>query len=117
MTTENDIFSVWQPWQVALAETVAAEMIRHGLTPEEMRDLARAYMLNMVEIEAQRAAAVPGAAPPGMAEGNRARRHAGRGLPKVRRPVGGQAHVPAGESPHPHPARLQQRRVRLGGGV
>ena len=63
MTTENDIFSVWQPWQVALAETVAAEMIRHGLTPEEMRDLARAYMLNMVEIEAQRAAAVPGAAP------------------------------------------------------
>lgn len=63
MTTGNDIFSAWQPWQVALAQTVAAEMIRRDLTPERMLELARAYMLDLVEIEAQRAAAVPGAAP------------------------------------------------------
>ena len=59
----TDIFVSWQPWQVALAETVAAELIRHGLTPEEMRDLARAYMLEHVASEAERAVAAPGAAP------------------------------------------------------
>lgn len=59
----DDIFSAWQPWQIALSETVAAEMIRHGLTPEEMRDLARDYMAAHVASEAQRAASVIGADP------------------------------------------------------
>ena len=63
----NDMFSAWQPWQVALAETVAAEMIRFGLNAEQLRDLARQYMREHVEggerKAAARAAAVPGAAP------------------------------------------------------
>lgn len=61
--THDDLFSAWQPWQVALAGTVAAEMIRHGLSPEEMRDLVRGYMAVHVASEEERAAAEPGAAP------------------------------------------------------
>lgn len=61
--TADDVFSAWQPWQVALAETVASEMIRLDLTPERMLELARAYMLDHVASDEQRAAAVPGAIP------------------------------------------------------
>lgn len=64
--TEAGLFAAWQPWQVALAGTVAAEMIRHGLTPEEMRDLVREYMSAHVAAERRasyEAAAEPGAAP------------------------------------------------------
>lgn len=60
---DENLFSVWQPWQVALAETVAAEMIRRGMTAEEMRDLAREHLRAYAASEAEKAAAVPGAEP------------------------------------------------------
>lgn len=58
-----DFFAAWQPWQVALADTVVAEMIRHDITPEQLREMAREYMAAHVASESEKAAAVPGAAP------------------------------------------------------
>lgn len=63
MATTVDIFAAWQPWQVALAETVALEMLRHNIGPEQMRDLARQYMREHAASEAQKAVARPGASP------------------------------------------------------
>lgn len=57
------LFEAWQPWQVALAGTVAAEMIRYALTPEEMLRLSREYVLSRVTRDAETAAATPGAEP------------------------------------------------------
>lgn len=59
----TDFFAVWQPWQVALAETVAGEMIRHGVTAEEVRDMAREYMRERVLPDAAASAAKLGAPP------------------------------------------------------
>ena len=56
------LFAAWRPWQVALADTVAAEMIRRGVGPERMRELAREWLLDHAASEAEKAAALPGAA-------------------------------------------------------
>lgn len=61
--TAHELFSTWRPWQVALAGTVAAEMVRHGVTPEKLRDLVDQYMRDHIADEAEKAAAKPGATP------------------------------------------------------
>lgn len=60
---DKSFFAAWSPWQVALADTAAAEMIRYGITPERLRELAREWLLAHAASEAERAAAELGAAP------------------------------------------------------
>lgn len=100
MATTVDIFAAWQPWQVALAETVALEMLRHDIGPEQMRDLARQYMRTNAAAAANeaahRAAAKPGAAPYRSPRANRFR-------PGPRR------------LPRPDWQREEERGVMLGG--
>lgn len=86
MTSDaSSIFAGWQPWQVAMADTAAAEMIRLGVTPERLRELARAWLLERVTSEAEMAAAKPGARP--YRDPNAARREAELPRPEWQREV------------------------------
>lgn len=92
--THDKLFAAWRTWQVALAGTVAAEMIRHGMTPEEMRSLARECLRARMAAETTTAAGEPGADPP---------RHLHPG-PRPRRDL-----------PRPEWQKEQERGVMFGG--
>ena len=49
----EELFAAWQPWQVALAATIASEMRRHGLDADDLAALAAEYLKKSMPVPAQ----------------------------------------------------------------